>query len=189
MSETTKLWSGFPAHAGIDPRYRRHPQESQRFPRTRGDRPAISMDRQYPTWGWFPRTRGDRPSEYEDGRQLPCMGFPAHAGIDLLRILEVVVSANMGFPAHAGIDPQANTVLSSVLIIRFPRTRGDRPSAKSETTMRFCLVWFPRTRGDRPDVPVDHPQESQRFPRTRGDRPAISRAADPTPMVSPHTRG
>ena len=37
------LWLGSPAHAGIDPGLRRLSNPDTRFPRTRGDRPAVEF--------------------------------------------------------------------------------------------------------------------------------------------------
>ena len=71
--------TGFPAHAGMDPRPPRSSGSRHRLPRTRGDGPGAwaerdSCRRASPhTRGWTQGERLHRPA---------CRGFPAHAGMD-----------------------------------------------------------------------------------------------------------
>ena len=51
------------------------------------------------------------------------MGSPAHAGIDPRQRMGIFFPVR--FPAHAGIDLDRG--LASEGVLRFPRTRGDRP--------------------------------------------------------------
>ena len=92
--------SGFPAHAGIDPKTEIERIKKNGFPRTRGDRPALTSPRCCPP-AVSPHTRGSTA---------------------LARHLR---EAARGFPAHAGIDPRHAARLR--VGARFPRTRGDRP--------------------------------------------------------------
>ena len=92
--------SGFPAHAGMDPRV--HPA-------------AHSLT-------WLPRTRGDGPQLARRGgpirRASPhTRGWTRPGGADR--------SVRRGFPAHAGMDPRASA--RSCRSARLPRTRGDGP--------------------------------------------------------------
>ena len=84
---------GSPAHAGIDPEFREYWAYGARFPRTRGDRPAITRDTKSKA-GRFPRTRGDRP------RPQPAFGRTREGPLATI--------TTDGSPAHAGIDPQRN---------------------------------------------------------------------------------
>ena len=96
-----RLSHGSPAHAGIDPRVMVRYLERLGLPRTRGDRPHASQDRDRPVVA-PPHTRGSTH---------PDQWCPDLAG---------------GSPAHAGIDPQqATTTLAWSWL---PRTRGDRPT-------------------------------------------------------------
>ena len=91
---------GFPAHAGMDRLHKRAGRPRARFPRPRGDGPAIvalavrSAPVSPPTRGW---TRYQTLTD--------CCGE--------------------GFPAHAGMDPLPATWCSA--ISGFPRPRGDGP--------------------------------------------------------------
>ena len=95
---------GSPAHAGIDLASGSPASASRRLPRTRGDRPAgIRCTRKMPSAP--PHTRGStRPRLRLVNLHR---GSPAHAGIDLARLV---------------VDDQGG---------RLPRTRGDRPHHQS----------------------------------------------------------
>ena len=92
--------TGFPAHAGMDPRPRTCPPGGIRFPRPRGDGPPgafaglTDIEVSPPTRGWT--RRSDRAAALQ-----------------------------IGFPAHAGMDPFAAT--AAVCPLGFPRPRGDGP--------------------------------------------------------------
>ena len=93
-------FTGFPAHAGMDPSPRVASWGAVWFPRTRGDGPHL-LDARLRRVGVSPHTRGwTRPAP---GGSVLDPGFPAHAGMD---------------PAGAG-PPQPPGW--------FPRTRGDGP--------------------------------------------------------------
>ena len=173
------ICSGFPAHAGMDPRWPRAVPESCGLPRTRGDGPspcgtACSLTRASPhTRGWT------------------------------LATLRASVQSG-GFPAHAGMDPCASRRPGSRSGL--PRTRGDGPSwAAIVPTTRPAS---PHTRGwtrrHRPDpstgpgfpahAGMDPPRavrrrSSRRLPRTRGDGPWACEGASTPEQASPHTRG
>ena len=81
-----RTWErGFPAHAGMDPCMSRSTGTCSRLPRTRGDGPvrSILLACRIPasphTRGW---TRAARRAQH-CGR-----GFPAHAGMELLAVIE-----------------------------------------------------------------------------------------------------
>ena len=107
-----------PAHAGIDLVIDKRGRHSNRFPRTRGDRPPTQQFLT-PATLFPPHTRGST----QDDHWLSCC---------------VVVS-----PAHAGIDPE--TIATNKVMTCFPRTRGDRPQ---QGVTESASVWFPpHTRG------------------------------------------
>ena len=95
-----RVFRGFPAHAGMDPRPRRPAPGPARLPRTRGDGPARSASQVAPDPA-SPHTRGWTPSGPRTSSDH--RGFPAHAGMDPIALV---------FPAH---------------LVRLPRTRGDGP--------------------------------------------------------------
>ena len=88
-------------------------------------------------------------------------GSPAHAGIDLLGLLCVVLRP--GSPAHAGIDPRIR-----------PRDLDDDGS--------------PAHAGIDPDI-TSRSATSLGLPRTRGDRPGHYFEVRDEPGAPPHTRG
>ena len=94
--------SGFPAHAGMDPWPIGRRRVRARFPRTRGDGPGTVAARIRRT-AVSPHTRG-WTLPFTD-QSATATGFPAHAGMDLLRVRLRVCRA------------------------WFPRTRGDGPTA------------------------------------------------------------
>ena len=109
---------GFPAHAGMDPRYGRCAGTERRLPRTRGDGPAELTPATARAWA-SPHTRG-----WTRQRQ---------------RQPEV----ERGFPAHAGMDPTWRR--RPACCRRLPRTRGDGPS--NRPVGRVSVWASPHTRG------------------------------------------
>ena len=133
--------TGFPAHAGMDRFADWRPGRRLRFPRPRGDGPL-------PRIGTF----------------LVFMVSPPTRGWTLLVGDRHEVA--YGFPAHAGMDLCRRNLLGSGQ--RFPRPRGDGPSA--DDTGSCCATVSPPTRG-------------------RGDGPVDVGAARHIVSVSPPTRG
>ncbi len=110
--------TGSPAHAGIDPRARPRRAGGRRFPRSRGDRPPkLRTEGEAPVVP--PLTRGSTAPR--DGRS----------------------PVQRGSPAHAGIDPRRRPVTDTTM--RFPRSRGDRPSAITRSSRQRRVP--PLTRG------------------------------------------
>ncbi len=72
--------AGYPVHAGIDRGSRRRAESYGRLPRTRGDRPSLSV----------PSIRHAVATPYTRGSTLRC------------HMVQYVLS---GYPVHAGIDP------------------------------------------------------------------------------------
>ena len=93
-----------------------------------------------PRGRWFPRTRGDRPQSGLDDAYLDLVS-PHTRGSTCGE--EVVGQQRDGFPAHAGIDP--GLVPRGFCPSRFPRTRGDRPTAHEPVSA--TLMVSPHTRG------------------------------------------
>ena len=153
--------TGFPAHAGMDPRWPPRRCSSCRFPRTRGDGPLVPRVGRH-LYGVSPHTRGWTVHRVAD---------PPAAG---------------GFPAHAGMDPTATP--GPISARRFPRTRGDGPRKVAGGSMNTrvsphtrgwtrssyrpasSLSGFPAHAGMDPAwLRADDP--AYWFPRTRGDGP------------------
>ena len=113
----------------------------------------------------FPRTRGDGPARPQ--RALPTLKFPPHTRgwtiTPVIRSLRCRVS-----PAHAGMDPVSSLMRTG--LGRFPRTRGDGPSAN--TSAAYCRR-FPRTRGDRPANRLHYRVINRVPPHTRGLTPLV----------------
>ena len=108
----------FPAHAGMFPRPCRQGKVMVRFPRARGDVPAVVHSKSN-LLGFSPRTRGCS----RHGRNLPHWGhvFPAHAG--MFRTRSVICGWRFGFPRARGDVP--SKILISWFFSSFsPRTRG-----------------------------------------------------------------
>ena len=147
-------WSGFPAHAGMDPTDQFPGHQRLRLPRTRGDGPA-------PNTGW--------PSN--------ACGFPAHAGMDPKQVL--MIEADCGFPAHAGMDPMRSSRSDSGHRLprtppttRLPRTRGDGPRMREITEL--ARQASPHTRGWTPELQsrqLASPFTLKRPPSRRSARP------------------
>ena len=211
---------GFPAHAGMDPEAWATADGAARFPRTRGDGPAgrrvrLEGRRGFPAHagmdpkganvgpgaGGFPRTRGDGPFGSGSTRMMNGVSPHTRGWTVVKRLMTAYV---VGFPAHAGMDPTRASPRRARR--RFPRTRGDGPSAlpwasASEAVSPHTRGWtrsprhrrskssgFPAHAGMDPRV-CGHQARIERFPRTRGDGPGQAGAGPVIPAVSPHTRG
>ncbi len=170
---------GSPAHAGIDPASATTRGSRSRLPRTRGDRPLLSVPR------------------------LDLLQAPPHTrGSTQRRLVSTLLE--VGSPAHAGIDLAGHA--SQGAVTGLPRTRGDRPF---DWAVRHGLALAPpHTRGSTVD-PGDHdpalvgspahagidPRGARsrvtpmRLPRTRGDRPLSPSDWSRRAVAPPHTRG
>ena len=173
------LAGGFPAHAGMDPRYARHTGYFRGLPRTRGDGPY-----RWRAQTWFgpasPHTRGW--TQRRSGVPAVGIGFPAHAGMDRVGLL---VAGDFG---------------------RLPRTRGDGPVSSAQSLIqteasphtrgwtRECRRVAARLDGFPAHAGMDRLLKSRRprrcwLPRTRGDGPEKISTSATVRMASPHTRG
>ena len=170
---------GFPAHAGMDP--------------------SSTRPIGYP--GWFPRPRGDGPYTIPVTTHRTAVSPPTRGWT----VVESFSSGDaVGFPAHAGMDRRDD--LPRYLGVRFPRPRGDGPSAGR--WYRSTRMVSPPTRGwtlgrlrRRPPSsgfpahagmdPRDVPElgTEWRFPRPRGDGPDHHGQSATHRWVSPPTRG
>ncbi len=177
----TGRWSppASPAHAGMHRSRDGLPCRGFRFPRTRGDAPAM-------------RSRDTR-----------CGRLPPHTRGCTLRRRSGQPRENAS-PAHAGMHPSPPAI--SATAARFPRTRGDAPgmrwrashSAELPPHTRGCTWREPKGQKRPPASPAHagmHPCCGRRgtsagsFPRTRGDAPAYERSARAGALLPPHTRG
>ena len=170
---------GFPAHAGMDPLRVADADVDDRVPRTRGDGPEVVHrgplhDEGSPhTRGWTPALRRRRGG----GR-----GFPAHAGMDPLWVVNVENPS--GVPRTRGDGP-INVSGASLLDAGSPHTRGWTAS----TLIRTPSGWgFPAHAGMDPSSSCAGTGR-RRVPRTRGDGPGAQRSTRCTRSGSPHTRG
>ncbi len=169
----------FPAHAGMDRRVDRIAQDRVSFPRTRGDGPKHGA-----LWAvvnrFSPHTRG------------------------WTGVYETVSPSRAVFPAHAGMDRTPACIRQSGR--RFPRTRGDGPSAIEGD--QGGMTFSPHTRGwtartshhshASPVFPAHAGMDRSEgcrtltwrsFPRTRGDGPWPAVRGGHGVRFSPHTRG
>ena len=121
------IGGGFPAHAGMDPRWAGGRAGGTRVPRTRGDGPVRQV-RGCRTWRGSPHTRGWT--------------------LKRTRFRQPV----SGFPAHAGMDPPA--MGRRVGSLGVPRTRGDGPSPLTVVVARWR--GSPHTRGWTADPRLIH---------------------------------
>ena len=169
----------FPAYAGMFLGSTTHWRHQKRFPRVRGDVPAVSAPSSALT-EFSPRTRG-------------CSSLT-----DQLKPQDYV------FPAYAGMFLSISRL--AIVPFRFPRVRGDVP-AKYRTGYE-CGRFSPRTRGCSFDrrfgggyklvfpayagmflKGVRLRDKNRRFPRVRGDVPQSDSNFLPPRVFSPRTRG
>ena len=151
--------------------------------------------------GRFPRPRGDGPYRHRQIDVGPAVSPPTRGWTRLdLRVPRL----HVGFPAHAGMDlvPSGQTNSEA----RFPRPRGDGPRVRRAAD-REAMV-SPPTRGWTGDQPLQYfylwgfpahagmdlseregGWQSYRFPRPRGDGPSPALHRRGRPPVSPPTRG
>ena len=158
---------GFPAHAGMDPRYIWQSRAATGLPRTRGDGPSASAatTRARPasphTRGWT-RARAGRP-----GR---ARGFPAHAGMDLGRGESDIGETRL--PRTRGDGPRSTGGLGTKHRAS-PHTRGWTQTQRHQRHQGLRLEGFPAHAG------MDLSHRATRhgppgLPRTRGDGPCSS---------------
>ena len=150
------------------------------FPRPRGDGPCpcplvdVTVGVSPPTRGWTPDDQSRSPRR---------RGFPAHAGMDPLEDVRVIMVT--GFPRPRGDGPHSNLTVAGTGMVS-PPTRGWTHDTKS---CRRSEIGFPAHAGMDPHTPSG-PHQSEGFPRPRGDGPAATgvTSANST-AVSPPTRG
>ena len=161
----------------------------------------LTFSRTSPVAGSFPRTRGDGPrrSSLSTGSAL----FPPHARG--WTVPEAVADGVLQVsPARAGMDPYRR--VRSPHVSRFPRTRGDGPSAPSPS--RSATAFPPHARGwtlrtvaesvSNRVSPARAGMDPSRtrstgarrcFPRTRGDGPEAEARMPRKREFPPHPRG
>ena len=175
----TKRWRGFPAHAGMDPRWWRPAPAPSWLPRTRGDGPPAALtgfdvDQASPhTRGWTRTTDGGERTE---------PGFPAHAGMDPRRCWRR--SARYGLPRTRGDGPAASSA-GFFLAAASPHTRGWTADTAGAVASR---MGFPAHAGMDP-ARCGSRTRTRGLPRTRGDGPDQSHVVPSSAWASPHTRG
>ena len=171
--------SGFPALAGIDPRWAACFTATSGFPRARGDRPrAIALSPYATTVS--PRSRGSTLSAVGEHRLAG--GFPALAGIDPRR--RPCLRRRCRFPRARGDRPYDHAHLPRTLRVS-PRSRGSTREIDDQVT---ALGGFPALAGIDPSW-RSCASSASRFPRARGDRPETEPYAGRDPPVSPRSRG
>ena len=109
-------------------------------------------------------------------------GFPAHAGMDLVR--RPRLRLGQGLPRTRGDGPLRDTRLAA-LDAASPHTRGWTPLMAIHTHIDRG---FPAHAGMDP-CPPRHPVCARGLPRTRGDGPSGVRRFYSSRPASPHTRG
>ena len=171
--------SGFPAHAGMDPRMGYCWMLNVRFPRPRGDGPHVVSRMKSRAWV-SPPTRGWTPREvWRHG--LP-NGFPAHAGMD--HCTASLGTTRPGFPRPRGDGPSRS--------FGGPPTSPVSPPTRGWTDITLCIVetekGFPAHAGMDPATWASLPTRTW-FPRPRGDGPQERGGLLPAIGVSPPTRG
>ena len=170
---------GFPAHAGMDPRNEALPRGNRWFPRPRGDGPHamaacwVPLAVSPPTRGWT-RSRNDGHAAY--------FGFPAHAGMDLVRRPEEPAAA--GFPRPRGDGPLTTRSVRKALGVS-PPTRGWTPLPGGPDPANDG---FPAHAGMDHSTPPRAASPAG-FPRPRGDGPQRTTTGCCSATVSPPTRG
>ena len=170
---------GFPAHAGMDRSNGANGIRSRGFPRPRGDGPLTTSPGfgsavvSPPTRGWT-RLRRDP--------LLPCLGFPAHAGMDLSRPLSRLTPR--WFPRPRGDGPFIQWQDRDPPVVS-PPTRG---WTQRTDTGRNIDYGFPAHAGMDRLTPARRPVGTG-FPRPRGDGPRACLHVGTVARVSPPTRG
>ena len=151
--------------------------------------------------GGFPRTRGDVPILFGAGEEL-CSLPPHTRGCTLAKAARL--ACGTASPAHAGM--YRVLTVSPMVLLRFPRTRGDVPGHRDQAVGEEELP--PHTRGcTRSSMqligarraspahagmyPAIAPACRWRlsFPRTRGDVPRLGLRRAVQYPLPPHTRG
>ena len=112
------VFTGFPAHAGMDPRQTSRPRPRARLPRTRGDGPEGAI-RGPASHQASPHTRGWTQASKASTRSRS--GFPAHAGMDPSQLRPG--HRNHGLPRTRGDGPESTT-RSACDSRASPHTRG-----------------------------------------------------------------
>ena len=191
--------AGFPAHAGMDPGSLSPPGHPEWLPRARGDGLTAVSLAQYLSMA-SPRTRGWTPSAVENASGFG--GFPAHAGMDLDRHLEIealrwlprargdgpvrVCRAGRQLPASPRTRGWTLTaILKSKHCDGFPAHAGMDPYESAEPDVSFRL---PRARGDGPAWRA-RKDAATWASRARGDGPQEARRRIQSARASPRTRG
>ena len=191
--------SGFPAHAGMDPRRHRTGRTGRRLPRTRGDGPRAGhggpagheASPHTRGWTWIarahmevamasPHTRGWTVEQHPGG--LSVKGFPAHAGMDPQE--EVPQRRGLRLPRTRGDGPSSG-VGSSARARASPHTRGWTCARKGEAMLDYG---FPAHAGMDRGARTGG-MSASRLPRTRGDGPGVWSRGCSALSASPHTRG
>ena len=157
----TASFRGFPAHAGMDRHAPHDGPTAVGFPRPRGDGPRGCLRRHRrapvspPTRGWTSHPIAGRSR---------CAGFPAHAGMDLVKRFGGTECEwfprprgdgpprYSSDPVYAAVSPPTRGWTPAVApplqsAAGFPAHAGMDPSGTGPTAP---LKWFPRPRGDGP---------------------------------------
>ena len=171
--------AGFPAHAGMDPAPCCGRGRRVRLPRTRGDGPVASRRLGGRSWA-SPHTRGW--TLLSGAAAAGGDGFPAHAGMDLLR--HRTAGMTTGLPRTRGDGPDCGVIWGWV-IEASPHTRGWTPPEAEEPEPP---EGFPAHAGMDPSGSVARTKRSW-LPRTRGDGPGCCGSESLRRPASPHTRG
>ena len=163
----------------MDRPWTRDSRGRRRFPRPRGDGPAIMVA--YAIYAAVsPPTRGWTPP-YAQHRLIE-RGFPAHAGMDLPE--RSSHSDPRGFPRPRGDGPLWHGKIA-------PRIRVSPPTRGWTAVLwppRPCLRGFPAHAGMDLSVASASVMTAW-FPRPRGDGPVDAPVKVSPPTVSPPTRG
>ena len=170
---------GFPALAGMDPRWAGGRPIGERIPRARGDGPYFELPCRGPG-GDSPRSRGWTPGTPSGAR--PDAGFPALAGMDPRA--RARAPGRRGIPRARGDGPQA----------RAPgrRARPDSPRSRGWTVglgrLRQDVDGFPALAGMDPCLRLRPPRPAG-IPRARGDGPSRTTWGGRPGRDSPRSRG
>ena len=190
---------GYPACAGIDPRFWVGWGCISRLPRMRGDRPLLlcSYVRQSRA---TPHARGS--TYLHMGLEPGSTATPHARGSTLLQHREHL--HGNGYPACAGIDP--HSCKNPPTCEGLPRMRGDRPalyvgrlasgaatphargSTLSAEALRARIGGYPACAG----IDLTYRRyfdERDGLPRMRGDRPGVGARSHGAEGATPHARG